>query len=580
MQLNRFQYDQKKQETQKLNSEFSFPESLNLESFASQYFEQAKQQNKNKSFLMESYLQKPSVLRSEEWQYNLKGVIIHKGDSAESGHYYSLVKVFNRELNQYQWKKLDDNYVTTFNFELMKQECYGGNDNEKSAYILIYEKEIQQNLQLSIVQNEDNKNDESNYNMYKQELQEIKNQLNLPENDIYNSLEIPEKQFSNSRLVDINAFKFYFNNISHEIYEISLYQDQFFYNFMVNQVQKFIQCATQKYLLNDQNQVKSNLIENQLNAMNNFQIPKNVEIFHLMNEKEKEITNQIIQILEILIFKSLENEQRTLMLGELSQILEFSPQLANQFLKNVQIENLIYDKIQKLHQSQKFKLQLNYFLVYIIKIVQSDQQNIFEYLVFLKSILPLTGMVINEDQYVDDIFLQQFDKLCSNEKQICVNCESENKLSQINCQVCSLRIDKFQKRCVNMNCNLKSDINSNYCRCGQPFNQEEIENIYENCKYCNMPNERGMKFCKNETCVFYNQPFNDENSMINQQQQQQMQQNAYNNEDNNKLEQKKENKNNQGYKPNLNIQEQKLGLNQKQDINKKKKDKKKGCSIF
>lgn len=74
----------------------------------------------------------------------------------------------------------------------MKQECYGGNvvlyliililfrrynkyysyilnhvlqDNEKSAYILIYEKEIQQNLQLSIVHNEDNKNDEQNQNM-------------------------------------------------------------------------------------------------------------------------------------------------------------------------------------------------------------------------------------------------------------------------------------------------------------------------------------------------------------------------------------------------------------------------------
>lgn len=61
----------------------------------------------------------------EYYQYKLRGVIIHIGN-AESGHYYSLINVDNRE----SWVEFNDTIVRPFNNEDLPSHAFGGFDRE------------------------------------------------------------------------------------------------------------------------------------------------------------------------------------------------------------------------------------------------------------------------------------------------------------------------------------------------------------------------------------------------------------------------------------------------------------------
>jgi ubiquitin carboxyl-terminal hydrolase 34 len=98
------------------------------------------------------------------FEYKLVGVVVHSG-TANAGHYWSYINTkrgFNEtDENDPNWSKTEgdpwmefnDSTVRDFNFEKLKEECYGGdgksgNDESwsfgssygKSAYMLVYER--------------------------------------------------------------------------------------------------------------------------------------------------------------------------------------------------------------------------------------------------------------------------------------------------------------------------------------------------------------------------------------------------------------------------------------------------------
>jgi hypothetical protein len=60
---------------------------------------------------------------SDEYKYDLFGVVVHKGDSLQSGHYYAFVK------HKEQWFQLDDTNVRTVTIQDVKSQ---------KAYLLFY----------------------------------------------------------------------------------------------------------------------------------------------------------------------------------------------------------------------------------------------------------------------------------------------------------------------------------------------------------------------------------------------------------------------------------------------------------
>lgn len=113
--LRRFEYSIEANRRYKLTDKFEFPMNLNLKSIS------------NSTVLTESY-----------YEYRLQGVIIHQG-TAESGHYYSLVRKAKG------WVKCNDEEITDFDEKDIEKEAFGGVSSqgksellERSAYLLIY----------------------------------------------------------------------------------------------------------------------------------------------------------------------------------------------------------------------------------------------------------------------------------------------------------------------------------------------------------------------------------------------------------------------------------------------------------
>ena len=64
-----------------------------------------------------------SLFPKEYYQYKLRGVLLHSGTS-ESGHYTSII--CDRYNPGDKWFEFNDNRVTAFNPEEMKNEAFGG----------------------------------------------------------------------------------------------------------------------------------------------------------------------------------------------------------------------------------------------------------------------------------------------------------------------------------------------------------------------------------------------------------------------------------------------------------------------
>ena len=106
------------------------------------------------------------------FEYKLVGVTVHSG-TANAGHYWSYINT-KRGINEPEendpnwaktendpWMEFNDSNVRDFNFEKIKEECYGGdgkggNDDAwsfggtygKSAYMLVYERKAKKPLKI------------------------------------------------------------------------------------------------------------------------------------------------------------------------------------------------------------------------------------------------------------------------------------------------------------------------------------------------------------------------------------------------------------------------------------------------
>ena len=150
--LKRFYMNYETEATEKINSKFEFPTTINLKNFCVE--EITKIQNKEQ----ESDSIYPKL--DDYYEYELKGINVHLGN-AEGGHYISFIDV-QRDGNNNQpnlrssiekgiiksrWLKFNDSIVTEFDTKDIPIECYGGfiedninNENRQNAYLLIYER--------------------------------------------------------------------------------------------------------------------------------------------------------------------------------------------------------------------------------------------------------------------------------------------------------------------------------------------------------------------------------------------------------------------------------------------------------
>lgn len=131
--LKRFDLDFSTFETVKLNNRCAFPMRLNVKPYTREGLEEAE---RAKLLLEQVSISEPvsgtregegegevpSVLEEGEYDYELKGVVIHAG-IAQGGHYYSYIKDRQRPDC---WHKFDDEDVSDFDPAWLENQCFGG----------------------------------------------------------------------------------------------------------------------------------------------------------------------------------------------------------------------------------------------------------------------------------------------------------------------------------------------------------------------------------------------------------------------------------------------------------------------
>ena len=180
--LKRFNMNYEIERTEKINSRFEFPKTLNLKSFCVEEIANKINNNNNKEYETEDIYEKDS----EYYNYVLKGINIHMG-SADGGHFFSLINV-NREgknntlidlnnenkINENQWLKFNDSHISPFDIKDIPNECFGGAEknsaysyeNIQNAYLLIYERKKKSPIRVLCNENEigDDKNNIIEFN--------------------------------------------------------------------------------------------------------------------------------------------------------------------------------------------------------------------------------------------------------------------------------------------------------------------------------------------------------------------------------------------------------------------------------
>ena len=175
--LKRFYMNYEKEETEKINSKFEFPNTINLKNFCVEEIDKAKNKDQETDSIY------PKL--EEYYEYELKGINIHLG-SAEGGHYISFIDVEregnNNEPNikssiengviKSRWLKFNDSIISEFDTKDIPIESYGGfvddninNENCQNAYILIYERKKKTPIKIVIEKkNEKQYLENENYN--------------------------------------------------------------------------------------------------------------------------------------------------------------------------------------------------------------------------------------------------------------------------------------------------------------------------------------------------------------------------------------------------------------------------------
>lgn len=139
--LKRFDLDFSTFETVKLNNRCAFPMRLNVKPYTREGLEEAARakaaeeeegseegsehgRKRRTVEEPEEGLPVPMVLDDGDYEYELKGVVIHAG-VAQGGHYYSFIKDRNPEAGD-SWYRFDDEDVQSFDPTHIEQYCFGG----------------------------------------------------------------------------------------------------------------------------------------------------------------------------------------------------------------------------------------------------------------------------------------------------------------------------------------------------------------------------------------------------------------------------------------------------------------------
>ena len=150
--LKRFYMNYEIETTEKINSKFEFPNTLDLKKYC---IEEIIKNNK------ETYETDDIYPKNDEYyQYELKGINVHMGN-AQGGHYISFIDIerdghdneqnikesIENNIIKSNWLKFNDSIITKFDTKDIPIESYGGyvdndinNENIQSAYLLIYER--------------------------------------------------------------------------------------------------------------------------------------------------------------------------------------------------------------------------------------------------------------------------------------------------------------------------------------------------------------------------------------------------------------------------------------------------------
>ncbi|SPQ99121.1 unnamed protein product (mitochondrion) [Plasmodiophora brassicae] len=123
--LKRFELNFETFMNEKLNNRFEFPLRVNMEPYTKRALTPQLQSASSEGAV------------PEQLDYELAGVIIHIG-TADAGHYYSYIR--DRSAPMPAWLEFNDQIVRRFSIDKLGDEAFGGEDNMKNAYMLVYER--------------------------------------------------------------------------------------------------------------------------------------------------------------------------------------------------------------------------------------------------------------------------------------------------------------------------------------------------------------------------------------------------------------------------------------------------------
>ena len=297
----------------KINSRFEFPLKLNI----SKYFYKD-EENNNKEI---------------NYDYVLKGINIHMGD-AENGHFESII----REEKE-KWYEFNDTIINEFDINNLEKNCFGGNDKNKTAYLLFYEKVEKQNIIKSLNENEikdkeniEEKNIEKINDNFICDINNNNDKIYLDKNDnIYYQFQKWDYNGENKLIPKEYFLDIYTNS---KVY-FKLLSNNDMYNFDNNFIKLLISLTKDKSF--KMNEYKSEMIENFIRILLNVILSY---YFRDNNDNNEEKEKNIIYIIENIIKPNLlknKNEEKELvnkLTGLINTILFTKENLSVIFSKN------------------------------------------------------------------------------------------------------------------------------------------------------------------------------------------------------------------------------------------------------
>jgi ubiquitin C-terminal hydrolase len=138
--IKRFEFDYNTFEKVKLNDYFEFPMVIDFKPWMRSSI---LYQNKDDPNFKDVEIDYNEINDTEGFKYQLTGVLVHLGTSADSGHYYSYIY---DPINE-KWFEYNDSRISDFNLANLKLECFGedkdgleSGSRPQNAYLLFYSK--------------------------------------------------------------------------------------------------------------------------------------------------------------------------------------------------------------------------------------------------------------------------------------------------------------------------------------------------------------------------------------------------------------------------------------------------------